>query len=208
MAMRENKIDNKALQNYLSFGNMPNKKELFSIVFSGLFFTFLGVSKNDNKPINIFVILICIIAMIIYFFKVKIRQPNKKQMSLYYGLYGLLFAFIFGILGVVQIENTMYSLWIIVFVTICDLLVVLFLEIYIRQIVSGKRNMSKTKSVSKGLIFVGSICGIMLSRVFYKNGIDMGLEFVFIPFSVVFSLFYSYIIKYRYYNQLGTQGDG
>ncbi len=183
------------------------KKILRDFIIATLFLYFM--SSFFCKTV-FFVVLIglpfFIILMCIYFFKVYKKELTQKDFYGLCGFTGMLSSIAFALLA------SAISWRIIFLVIIFSIIICFILILEICMSLSHNKNIKPRKSTA-GVIIGGpaGVFGIMLSRYFRKNGLDINYEYIIGCLSIVYSFSYFAIIQYRLLKKQQKQdpsGDG
>ncbi len=186
---------------YNRFSEITNTKKDISKL---LLITFIMYAVSIFPCRNIFVSLtIVVIAFIIllsvYFFVTSKIFLDKIKVFKMSGAIGLFNSFVFALLTAYQKGKTFVEMLITFAIMIGIALgIIVLLEIASRTTSIWKKN--KPSKVSSAVISIFVLLGMITSRYFFRNGIEMRFEFIYGSFSIIFALFYGAFIKARYTN--------
>lgn len=174
-----------------------HKGVLFSfgmIIF--LFFNSVYSIANFITAI-IFSVFFTIVFGVLYVLRISKRNLEKKDYYLIYGLLGTFLSFVFAFFTAWYHIGTVVQK-IIVFIIISFILLVLFflMEIIFKRKKEKKNNGKKTIAYT-GISMIGAIIGLFFSKYLRYIGKEISLEIIFICASLLFSIFYCFLIKYK-----------
>ena len=122
-----------------------------------------------------------------------------------YGLLGTFLSFLFAVFAAWYHSGTFFHKAIIFIIILCVLLIIFFLI----EIISKRKNDNKDKSktnIYSVLAVIAAVIGLSFSDYLRRIGKEISLEIIFICGSILFSMFYGFIIKYRKENNQ-SEGD-
>ena len=168
-----------------------------------LFVTFIMYAVSVFPCRNIFVALVIVLIasaiLISMYIVISKNFLDEKKVMKTCGAIGIFNSFIFALITAYQKGKTFIEMIITFSIMIGIILgIILLLEIASRTTSIWKKN--KPSKVSSAVISIFVLLGMITSRYFFRNGIEMRFEFIYGSFSIIFALFYGAFIKARYTN--------
>lgn len=174
-----------------------SKKGVFASLGMSTFLIFNCVySIADFLPAIMLTAFFLTAFAILFLFKIANANPEKKEYYLFYGFLGTSLAFLFAVFAAWYHSGIFFHKAIIFIIILCVLLIIFFLI----EIISKRKKDSKDKAKTNiyfVLAVIAAVIGLSFSDYLRRIGKEISLEMIFICGSILFSIFYGFIIKYR-----------
>lgn len=181
------------------------KKDLSMIYGMTVVIYLFGSYFCKNQTVGLIIVAAAsVFPLLIYITKIARKKVGEADVNKYFGIIGVYDAVVCALLVAYQRGNSVKEI-IIIFAIICVIIsaVIGLLELTCRKIINDPTK-SKGSAVSTGVITAFAATGVLLSRYVRRSGIEIAHEYEIIMgiFSLVFSIFYLFLMKYRSLSKL------
>lgn len=154
--------------------------------------------SKDKIAVSVIIAVSCVFPVLIFFMKILKKDISVIIINKYFGILGVYCAVISAVFLACQCGKSILKM-IIIFVAVCA---VIFIFIVALNLIFG-RSMEKVKrhsirrTVGYSIFAISGAAGIYSSRYLKIIGLDIDYEIILSLFCFVFTMFYSFTMRYR-----------
>lgn len=187
------------IENFINYGNKLSDDAVLYAAVSHMAVVLISFAFVYNLKYTIINIPFAILTLIVYFFSKKNKDKGDKNKFFSIGIISIIASLNCQIICCFFVKMNMVK--IIKFESIvlaANFVVFLMMVISAKLMISSKKAM-QAYPVSASLIAPFAVAGVLFSRKFVNANFENGILF-FIFFSLIFSIFTIYLIKWHYMN--------
>lgn len=184
--------------------NKKNTKKLIrDFLIANIFISVCSTIPCESILLIFIDVFFSAVMIFLYFFKVHKKELSTKESFYFAGFFGMAYSVLYALLASVASKKIIFG--IIIFLVIILLVLIMELVTYLMY----KKGVKMIKS-AVGVTVGGSagVFGFMLSRFFRENGWEIPYEYIIACLAVLYSVFYTSIIKSRQMKKQEKTGDG
>lgn len=208
-------MNQKKVQEFVELGKKLDTDSVLYIMLGNLVLSVVGIifSYNPRKSAMVIISFTVITFFIFMFYKInehrqKRRYTQQKYINLYVGILGILTSVTCQICCLMIIPFSISKIMVMVCaLVITNILVMLTISFIVYRMIHSKKKMGVVSSVSIGVTGIGALIGTWIARNTADSYQQIGMCFVFGIFSLIFSVFIVFIIKYYCYRLLDKLND-
>ena len=187
------------MNNYI-YNLTHTKKDIKKLLSVTFIMYAVSVFPCRNIFVALVIVLIASVILTSIYIVISKKFLDEKKVMKMCGAIGIFNSFIFALITAYQKGKTFIEMLITFSIMIGIILgIIVLLEIASRTTSIWKKN--KPSIVSSAVISIFAALGMITSRYFFRNGIEMRFEFIYGSFSIIFALFYGAFIKAKHSDQ-------